>query len=177
MKAPDALREAALHPRPERILGFERGRLLTLARSLDRLVVHLRPDRALPWGVFRGGAYLAGRTGATGGPVKPDPKHRIAGDIVPGRPLDTRMPLGTVRRLRLPIQDKGLQVIAVCDLMLPAVGPKGRPDHIDPTFKGVWSTVVNFALWPPPDTKPGQYPQHHKQSDDSLGRHALGGWA
>src|SRR5215211_8697667 len=70
MKAPDALREAALHPRPERILGFERGRLLTLARSLDRLVVHLRPDRALPWGVFRGGAYLAGRTGATGGPVK-----------------------------------------------------------------------------------------------------------
>ena len=131
MKAPDALREAALHPRPERILGFERGRLLTLARSLDRLVVHLRPDRALPWGVFRGGAYLAGRTGATGGPVKPDPKHRIAGDIVPGRPLDTRMPLGTVRRLRLPIQDKGLQVIAVCDLMLPAVGPKGRPDHID----------------------------------------------
>jgi predicted ATPase len=26
---------------------------------------------------------------------------------------------------------------------------------LDPTFKGVWSTVVNFALWPPPDTKPG----------------------
>jgi hypothetical protein len=48
---------------------------------------------------------------------------------------------------------------------------------IEPTFKGVWSTVVNFALWPPPDTKPGQYPQHHKRSDDSLGRHALGGWA
>src|SRR5262249_54634898 len=47
----------------------------------------------------------------------------------------------------------------------------------EPTFKGVWSTVVNFALWPPPDTKPGQYPQPHKRSDDSLGRHALGGWA
>jgi hypothetical protein len=41
------------------------------------------------------------------------------------------MPLGTVRRLRLPIQDKGLQVIALGDLMLPAIGPKGRPDYID----------------------------------------------
>src|SRR4030095_13381146 len=52
-----------------------------------------------------------------------------------------------------------------------------QPKQVNPTFKGVWSTVVNFALWPPPDTKPGQYPQHHKRSDDSLGRHALGGWA
>jgi hypothetical protein len=78
MKAPDALRKAALHPRPERILGFELGRLLTLARSLDSFVVRLRPDRELPWGVFRRGAHLAGRTGATGGLVKPDPKHRIA---------------------------------------------------------------------------------------------------
>jgi hypothetical protein len=50
-------------------------------------------------------------------------------------------------------------------------------DLLRPTFKGVWSTVVNFALWPPPDTKPGQYPQHHKRSDDSLGRHGLGSWA
>ena len=41
------------------------------------------------------------------------------------------MPLGTVGLLGLPIQDKGLQVIAVSDLMLPAIGPKGRPDHID----------------------------------------------
>src|SRR4029453_11100594 len=48
---------------------------------------------------------------------------------------------------------------------------------VSPTFKGGWSTVVNFALWPPPDTKPGPYPQHHKRSDDSLGRHALGGGA
>ena len=31
----------------------------------------------------------------------------------------------------VPIQDEGLQVIAMGDLMLPAVGPKGRPDHID----------------------------------------------
>src|SRR5262249_40379453 len=47
---------------------------------------------------------------------------------------------------------------------------------LEPTFKGVWSTVVNFALWPPHETKPGQYPQPQKRSDDSLGRHALGGW-
>ena len=41
------------------------------------------------------------------------------------------MPLGTVGLLGVPIQDEGLQVIAVLDLMLPAIGPKGRADHID----------------------------------------------
>src|SRR5215831_3230860 len=64
---------------------------------------------------------------------------------------------------------------AACPDSTHGVGNRQRVLH--PTFKGVWSTVVNFALWPPPDTKPGQYPQPHKRSDDSLGRHALGGWA
>jgi hypothetical protein len=130
MKAPNALRKAARHPRPERLGGCERGRLLTLARRLARLVVRLRPDRALPWGVLRCGAYLAGRTGATGGLVKAEPQPRSAGDLVPWRPLDTRMPLGPVRLLRLPSEDEGLQVIAVLALVVPAVGPQGRPAHI-----------------------------------------------
>ena len=46
-----------------------------------------------------------------------------------------------------------------------------------PMFKGVWSTAVNFVLVPPPDTKLAQYPPPDKRSDDSLGRHGLGGWA
>ena len=70
MKAPDTLREAALHPRPERILGFELGCLLSLACGLDGLVVGLGPDGELPWGVFRRGAHLPCGTDATGGPVK-----------------------------------------------------------------------------------------------------------
>jgi hypothetical protein len=41
------------------------------------------------------------------------------------------MPLGTVRLPGLPIQDKGLQVVALPGLMLPAIGPKGRAHHID----------------------------------------------
>jgi hypothetical protein len=77
-KAPDALREAAFHPRPERILGFELGRCLALACLLDRLVIGSGPDGELPGGVFRRGAHLTSGTGATGGPVKADPKHRIA---------------------------------------------------------------------------------------------------
>ena len=48
---------------------------------------------------------------------------------------------------------------------------------VDPMFKGVWSTAVNFVLVPPPDTKLAQYPPPDKRSDDSLGRHGLGGWA
>jgi len=90
IEAPYALREATLHPRPQGILGFERRRLLTLSRALDRLVVGLGPDRELPWGVFRCGAHLTGRTGATGGPVKPAPKDQIARDIVAWGPFATR---------------------------------------------------------------------------------------
>src|SRR5262249_41665228 len=49
--------------------------------------------------------------------------------------------------------------------------------RVHPTFKGGWSTAVNFVLLPPPDTKIGQYPPHDKRCDDSLGRRGLGGWA
>jgi hypothetical protein len=34
--------------------------------------------------------------------------------------------------------------------------------QLKPTFKGVWSTAMNFAPWPSPDTMPGQSPQHHR---------------
>src|SRR5262245_60062491 len=78
IKAPDTLREATLHTRPQRILGFERGRLLALARGLDRLVVGLGADGELSWSIFGCGAYVTGRTGTTGGPVKAAPQHRIA---------------------------------------------------------------------------------------------------
>src|SRR5215510_6714547 len=33
---------------------------------------------------------------------------------------------------------------------------------LQPTFKGVWSTVANFAPLLLPDTRCGQYPQPHK---------------
>jgi hypothetical protein len=56
-----------------------------------------------PWRLFGCGAYVPGGTGATRGPVKPDPKHRIAGDIVAWDPFDTRMPLRTVGLVGLPI--------------------------------------------------------------------------
>src|ERR687883_830440 len=131
IKAPDALREAALDTRPERILLFELGRLLALSRGLHRFVVGLGADGELPWGVFRRGTHLTGRTGTTGGLVKPDPKHRIAGDIVAWGPFDTRMPLGTAGLVGVPIQHKGLQVIAMGNLVLPTIGPKGWANHID----------------------------------------------
>src|SRR5262245_65843226 len=51
-KAPDALREATLHARPQRILGFELGRLLALSRGLHRLMVDLRPHSKLPRAAF-----------------------------------------------------------------------------------------------------------------------------
>jgi putative transposase len=38
----------------------------------------------------------------------------------------------------------------------------GNGHTIYPTFKGVWSTVANFAPLPRPDTRYGQYPQPHK---------------
>jgi hypothetical protein len=39
--------------------------------------------------------------------------------------------LGTARLLSIPIQDEGLQVIALARPSLPAIGPKGRPDDVD----------------------------------------------
>ena len=51
IKAPGALREAALHPRPQGVLGFELRGLLPLACGLEGLVMGLGPDGQLPGGV------------------------------------------------------------------------------------------------------------------------------
>jgi hypothetical protein len=131
IKAADALREATLHPCPQGVLGFELGGLLPLAGGLDGLVVGLRADGELPRGVFRRGACTTGGARATGGPVETDVDDRIARDIVAWRPFDAGLPLGTVGLLRLPIQDKGLQVIALTGLMLSAIRPTGGTDHVN----------------------------------------------
>jgi hypothetical protein len=52
INAPDPMRETALHPCQQGILGFEGHRLLPLARRLDRLVVRLPPDSELVGGVL-----------------------------------------------------------------------------------------------------------------------------
>jgi len=131
INASDPLREAPLHPHSQGILGFELGGLLPLAGGLDGLVVGLRPDGELPRGVSRRGAHLTGGTRATGGLVKPDANDRITRDIVSRPPVDTCMPWRTVGLLRLPIQDKGLQAIALTGLLLPAIRPKSGPDHLN----------------------------------------------
>ena len=51
---------------------------------------------------------------------------------------------------------------------------RGLEVSVLPTFKGVRSAAANFALLPPLDTRPGQYLQHHRQSDGSPGCHAPG---
>ena len=78
IKAPDPLREATLHPRPQRILGFELRCLLALPRRLERLMVDLWADRELAGGCLGGSALPAGGTRATGRPVKPDANDRVA---------------------------------------------------------------------------------------------------
>ena len=44
IEAPDPLREAALHHRPQGVLRCELGRLLAVASGLVRLMVRLQPD-------------------------------------------------------------------------------------------------------------------------------------
>ena len=94
-------------------------------------MVGLWADRELAGGVFGGGARPAGGTRATGGPVKPEAHDRIARDIVSWPPVDTGMALGTACLLGLPIDDKGLQVIALPCSILPTIGPERRTHHID----------------------------------------------
>jgi hypothetical protein len=104
---------------------------LSLACGLDGLMVRLRSDGQLAWSAFRRGTRRAGGAGATSRSAKPDANHRIARDIVSRPPVDAGMALGTARLLSVPIQDKGLQVIALAGLMLPARGAEGGPHHID----------------------------------------------
>jgi hypothetical protein len=78
IKASDPLREAALDPGPQGILGFERRRLLALTRGLDRLVVDLRPNRELAGSRVRRSARLAGGTPTTGGSIETDADDRVA---------------------------------------------------------------------------------------------------
>jgi hypothetical protein len=126
IEASRALRETALHSRPQGILCCELRRLLALPRALECLVVGLQPDRELAWGSSRRGARLAGGACATRGPIEPDADNRIARDIMSRPPMDAGMALGTARLLGLPSQHQGLQIITLAGLMLPTIGPKGR---------------------------------------------------
>jgi hypothetical protein len=45
--------------------------------------------------------------------------------------VDAGMTLRAARLPGVPIQDKGLQVVASASLMLPAIGPKGATYHIE----------------------------------------------
>jgi hypothetical protein len=78
INAPDPLREATLHPCPQRILGCELRCPLALPRSLECLMVDLWADRELAGGGLGGSALPAGGTRATGSPVKPDANDRVA---------------------------------------------------------------------------------------------------
>jgi hypothetical protein len=141
IKAADALREATFDARSQGVLGFEFGGLLPLAGGLDGLVVRLRPDGELPWGVFRHGAHTTGGARATGGPVETDTDDRITRDIVSRPPVDTCMPLRTVGLLRLPIQDKGLHAIALTGLwVLVRVGWGARrwPSQVRLRPRALW---------------------------------------
>jgi hypothetical protein len=131
IKASDPLQEAALDPCPQGVLDFEVYRLLPLACGQERLMVDLWADRELAGGCLGGGALPAGGTRATGGPVNPDTNDRIARHIVPRPPVDTGMALGTARLPGLPIDDKGLKVIAFPFPPLPTIGPERRTNHID----------------------------------------------
>jgi hypothetical protein len=100
-------------------------------RGLERLVVDLRSDRQLAGSRLGGRTGTAGRTGTTRGPVKPDANDGIPRHVASRLPVDTGMTLGTVRLLGLPIDDKGLEVIAFPFPPLPTIGPKRRTNHID----------------------------------------------
>src|SRR5206468_3452459 len=55
---------------------------------------------------------------------------------------------------------------------LVSMGGTAVPCHLRPRFKGVWYAATNFAPIRLSDTSQGQYPRHHRRSDDSPGRYA-----
>jgi hypothetical protein len=131
INASRALREATLDPCPQGVWGFEFRRLLALPRGLDGLVVGVQPDRELAWGAFRRGTRRAGGARTTSRSVKPNANHGIARRVVSRPPVDAGMALGTARLLGVPIQDKGLSIVALAGVMWPAIGADGGPHPID----------------------------------------------
>jgi hypothetical protein len=125
------LREATRHPRPQGVLRCALGRLLAVARRLERLMVHLPSDRELPWGVSRGGARPTGGAGATGASVEPHTNHGIARRLMARSPVDTGLASGATRLRGLPIADHGLEVVACPFPPLPTGGPERWPNAID----------------------------------------------
>src|SRR5262245_41920460 len=77
-KASYSLRDTALHPRPQRIPGFELQAPLALPCRLEHLMVDLWADRGLAGGCLGGRALPAGGTRPAGRPVKPDANDRDA---------------------------------------------------------------------------------------------------
>ena len=131
IKTPYPLGHCTLCPCPERILRFELRRLLALPRGLERLVVHLGLHRELAGCLGGGGPCLAGGAGTTGRPVKPDADDGLAGLTLPCGPFDTALALGALGLLRLPVDHKGVEVIAVPVPLLPTRGAQRGPYDID----------------------------------------------
>ena len=91
----------------------------------------LRPDGQLSWCLFGPGASAADRTGTTRRGIKAHAHHRPAPHIVSRGPFDAGVTLGTPCLLRWPIQDEGIDSIALASALLPAIGTKRWTDHID----------------------------------------------
>ena len=77
IKAPDPLRQAALHPARSAYWALNCG-VSWRCRGRERLMVGLWADRELAGGCLGGSALPAGGTRTTGRPVKPDANDRVA---------------------------------------------------------------------------------------------------
>ena len=113
IKAPGPLREATLHPGPQRILGFELRGPLALPRRLERLMVGLQPDRKLAGSILRPRTYWTGRTAAEGGLIKPDAHDGSTGTIPARGPPDNGVRWGTAYLVCLPSDHTGREVIGL----------------------------------------------------------------
>jgi hypothetical protein len=77
INASDPLGQAVLHPRPQRILGFELRSFLALPLGLDRFVMGLWPDRELAAPLWHGCTLGGpGTHGGAGRGVPHSPRFR-----------------------------------------------------------------------------------------------------
>jgi len=141
-KGPNALRERSFDPGSQTIALFEGWRRLTLACSLNGLMLGVWTKRQLTRVARRGGAQLAARTGQAISLAELDPNDLGRAAVVGRLPLAAGLTLGAGHLPGLPVNRELGRVILLPSFGFPTRVNRHWPHQIDAMLKLEASLLV-----------------------------------